>query len=457
MNISHETTGDLTATIKIEIPAGDYQEEVEKVLREHRRKASMPGFRPGHVPYGMIRRIYGNSVLAEEINKLITASLDDYIKKNEFDIIGIPIVSKDKSKEQDFDKQSDFEFYFDIGLTPKFALTLTEDVKVNQYIITFDDKMVDNQITEYQYRFGKSVIPDAIGEDDILRGDIAELDESGTIKENGINKSTSLMVRYIKDETIKSMFLGSKAGDRVRYNPLKASESTADTASLLGITKEEAENLTSDLEFTIHEISRFEPAPVDRALFDKVYQNHYITTEEDFRTKVRQDVEARLRSNSEGNFMSTVVDILMKQANIELPDDFIKRYLVETGKEGLTAEQVEKDYDKYARSMKWQLIENRLIKDYNLGITDEEKRNYIRNYFKGLGHDHEHEHEEYHGKNEKMEELVNLIMQNEEEVRKINDYLYDTKLKNLFKDKLGVIESEVSYEDFIKLASESKP
>jgi trigger factor len=458
MNITHEATDELTATIKIEIQASDYQEEVEKKLKDLRRKANIPGFRPGHIPLGMIRKMYGKSVLFEEINKRVSESLDDYIKKNDLKVLGTPLANTEKSKEIDFDNEKDFEFYFDIGMTPHFELELSDQLKANYYQVKIEDQMIDDRIKEYQYRFGTSTTVPVVGENDVVKGDIVELDEAGKEKENGIHKSTSLSARFSQDPDIKAQFLGATAGQQVVYNPMKATESAVDTASMLGIAKEEAEHLESMFRFTISEISHFEPLPVDAGLFNKVYPNHSFTSEEEFRLHLRNDLEASLLSGSERLFMTNITDLLIQETNINLPEAFLKRYLLETGKEEMTMEQIEADFDRYARSLRWQLIENKLIKNYDLAVTDVDIRTYIRNYFSPAPHEHEHEHE-HSGDTEsekRIELLVNMVMENKEEVEKINDYLYDNRLRTLLKSKLSMTTSVVSYEEFIKFAAQTK-
>ena len=237
MNITQESTGNLTETIKVEIIEKDYQEEVEKALRDHRRKAAIPGFRPGKVPFGMIKKMYGKAVLAEEVNKVLVESLENYLKENKIEILGQPLPSKDKETDIDFDIQKDFEFYFDIGLTPAFDLSLSDKIIVNYYTINADDKMLDNQIQEIRHRHGVMSEVDVTKEGDLVKGELTELNETGEKKVDGIVNTTSISLNYIKDEDVRKKFIGITKGDQVIFNPLQATGNAVETASMLGIQK----------------------------------------------------------------------------------------------------------------------------------------------------------------------------------------------------------------------------
>ena len=279
MNLTQENTGELTATLKIEINADDYQESADNELKSHQKKASMPGFRPGKVPLGMIKKMYEKNAVAEEVNKVISDSLNNYIVDNKLEILGYPIANIDKNAGVDFENNKQFEFYFDIGLTPAFDLELSDKIKVDYYDIRVEDKMVDNFLEETTKRNGVPVNAEKIEEGDLIKGEILQLDESGNIVDDGVKNDTSLSVNFLKDEKVKREFIGKVTGDKIQFNPLKATENETETASMLGITKEETDKMGSDYEFTISEISRIEPAKVNLDLFTKVYPNDDIKDE----------------------------------------------------------------------------------------------------------------------------------------------------------------------------------
>lgn len=463
MNINREDTGDLTATIQIDIEQDDYQEKVDDVLRDYRRKANIPGFRPGKVPFGMIKKMYGRTVLADEINKILGDALDNYIKENDINLIGQPLANAEKSQQIDFDQQKDFSFFFDIGITPEFEVDLSDKVKINYYTIEVDKKMLDNHINDILMRHGKHEKVEEAEEGDLLKGKIEELDDDGNKKENGIVNDTTISLAYIKDKSIKERITGIKTGESVRFNPLTATGNAVETATMLGIKKEEAESLTSEFEFTAEEIIRLIPAELNEEFYKHMYPNDEIKNEKEFRERAARDVSRGFIPDCDRQFMKDVVDRLIEKTEIPLPDEFVKRLLKETNQGEVKDEDIDRDYDNYAKSLRWQLIENKIIKENDIQVKEDEIKSYIKNYFSASfqqshGHDHDHGHPEEitPEQDQYLDQLASGVMQNNEEVNKINDYLYNNKLRDLFRSKLKVSEKNISYEDFVKLASDNK-
>ena len=455
MNITQESTGNLTATVKVEIIETDYQEEVEKALRDHRRKAAIPGFRPGKVPFGMIKKMYGKAVLAEEVNKILSESLENYLKENKIEILGQPLPGKEKETDIDFDIQKDFEFYFDIGLTPDFDLSLSDKIEVNYYTINADDKMLDNQIQEIRHRHGVMSEVDITKEGDLVKGDLTELDETGEKKIDGIVNTTTISLNYIKDEDARKKFIGIKKGDQVIFNPLKATGNAVETASMLGIQKENTEKMNSDFSFSVNEISRLMPADLNENFYNLVFPGEDLKSEEAFRQRVRKDMSNSFVVDSDKQFMNESVIALVNEADISLPDDFLRRYILEINENKLTAEKLDEDFDNYLRSMRWQLIENQIIKDHELNVTDKDIQHYIRSYFTAQFFKTDEEKEDESTK-ERLDSLVKMVMENKEEVKKIYDHLYDNRLRELLKSTIKINNKEISYEEFVKLVSETK-
>ncbi|HNS17441.1 MAG TPA: trigger factor [Bacteroidales bacterium] len=476
MNITQESTGQLTATIHINLEETDYQENVEKTLREHRRKVTMPGFRPGMVPYGMIKRMYGKAILAEEIQKLISENLEKYIKDHQLDILGQPLSSQERNEKIDFENQTSFDFYFDIGLSPEIDLELNDSLEVPYHTIAVDDKMVDDSVSDILRRHGTLVDTETAGQEDTVRGEITELDENGEPKRDGIIHNTIIAVNYVKDDSIREQFIGKGKGDVIVFNPLTATGDAVETAQMLGIKKEHAEILTSDFRLTIDQVQRLQPAQLNEELYQQLFPAEKIATEKEFRELLRKDIARSMTPETDQQFMNGVIRMLMERSNIQLPDEFLKRYLLEANENKASKDDIERDYDKYAKSLKWQLLENKLIREHNLGVSEEEIRDYILGYFKARypeeKHEHEHGHEHETGLEEepaaesispgekdddaKYRSLVDYVMKNEEEVRKINDHLFDLKLRELFKNKLKVNYSEVPISEFIRLTEETK-
>lgn len=448
MNITKESTGDLTALIKIELNEADYKDQVKNVLKNYQRKANIPGFRPGKVPFGMINKMYAKPVRAEEINKKISNSLNQYIVDEKLEILGYPLPNTEKTTEIDFDTQIDFEFYFDIALTPEFEVKLNDKLKVNYYKIKADDSVVDKYLKDLQTRNGVSSHPEISEDTDSLKGDFVELDKNGEVKESGFTNTTVLDLDVIKLKSEKKKFIAKKVGDIVVFNPLKATKSAIDTAAMLNLGVDVAEKLDSQFQFTISEITRTELAEVNEDFFKLVYPKDDLKTIEELKERIRKDAETSFVAESDRQFMNSAVEKLIDAARMELPNEFMKRWLLESNQGKVTAEQLETQYESYVKSLKWQLIEKVLIKNHELEVKEEDIKNQIKGYFQNMSQEANEEADK------RMDEIVNSIMQNKDEVKRIYDQLYDAKLSELFKANLKLVNKNISYEEFVKLATQ---
>lgn len=449
MNITQESTGDLTATIKIEMVPDDYQEQVDNSLKDIQKKSTLKGFRPGKVPFGLIKKMYEQNAVAEEVNKVLSDSINNYIVENKLEILGYPIANIEKNSEVDFENNKQFEFFFDIGQTPGFDLELSDKIVVDYYDIQVEDKMVDNFLEETRKRYGAPINPDKIEEGDLVKGEIVQLDEAGNVLEEGVKNETSLSVDFLKDEKVKKEFIGKSVGDKIKFNPLKATGNETETASMLAIQKEETDKLQSDYEITISEISRVEPAEVNEELFIKVYPNDDIKNEKQFREKLRDEAKGYYQNETDNYFVHLTMDKLVNDTKIDLPDEFVKRWLV-TSDEKITAENIDQDYESYAKSLKQQLIINKIAKANDLKVEPEEIRNHIKSYFAKQYMIDEADEE----KMKQLDTLADSVLQNKDEANKIFDQLFDTKMRELFKEKLKLNKIEKTYEEFIKIANE---
>lgn len=448
MNITKESTGDLTALIKIELNEADYKDQVKNVLKDYQRKANIPGFRPGKVPFGMINKMYAKPVRAEEINKKISNSLNQYIVDEKLEILGYPLPNTEKTTEINFDTQIDFEFYFDIALTPEFEVKLNDKLKVNYYKIKADDSIVDKYLKDLQTRNGVSSHPEISEDTDSLKGDFVELDKNGEVRESGFTNTTVLDLDVIKLKSEKKKFVAKKVGDIIVFNPLKATKSAIDTAAMLNLGVDVAEKLDSQFQFTISEITRTELAEVNEDFFKLVYPKDDLKTIEELKERIRKDAETSFVAESDRQFMNSAVEKLIDAAKMELPNEFMKRWLLESNQGKVTAEQLETQYESYAKSLKWQLIEKVLIKDHELEVKEEDIKNQIKGYFQNMSQEANEEADK------RMDEIVNSIMQNKDEVKRIYDQLYDAKLSELFKVNLKLVNKNISYEEFVKLATQ---
>jgi trigger factor len=451
MEITRETTGELTATIKMVISPADHNESVTKILKDYQRKANVPGFRPGHVPFGMIKKLYGGAVFAEEVNKLVSDKLHQYITDEKLDILGQPLPNTSLTPEFEWKDGQDIEFYFDLGMTPAFDFTLDDNIAVDYHVIKVDDTMVDKYLDDMLQRFGTLTNPEVVGEKDVVTGDFVQLDADGNDLEDGISHSSKVTVDLIADVNAKSKLVGAKVGDVVVFNPMKAAGNAVEASAMLGITKEEAEGLESDFKFTISEISTMSPAEMNEEFFDKVFPAAEIKTEEEFRKQVRNESEKGFVADSDHLFAHHMQDKLVESVTLNLPDEFMKRWLIESNEGKLTAEDIERDYSKYAEGMKWQLIENKIIKEAGIEVGDQEIKDYVKDYYLQGWRTLQLTEDLL----ERLETIADSFIKDKpNEVRRIVDSLYGQRVSAYVKSKVKLVNKEISYDEFIKLDAE---
>lgn len=447
MNITREDIGNLNAVLKVELAPADYQGKVEKTLKDYQRKANLPGFRPGKVPFGVVKKMYGSSITAEELNKTVSESLNSYILENKLELLGSPMAIVDEPLDIDIVNPKDVTFKFEIGIQPEINVAVNSELAMDYLTITVSDEMVDRYLVDVQKRYSNQTDTDVSTADSRLKGTFVEL-ENGEPKANGITNEASLLVEVIKDEALKSQFIGLTVGSTVIFNPMKAFENAVEVGVMLAISKDQAETLESDFNFTVSEITLMENAELNEEFYAKLYPGEEIKTIEDFRERIRKDAATSFVQESDKLFMDKVVKTLIEKANLDLPDAFLKRWIVESNEGKVSAEQVEQEYTNYATSVKWQLIENKIIIDNDLKVTEEDIRNHYRAMFR-------FSEEMDDDMKQRIDTILESFMKNKEEVRKINDQLHDKKLLDLFKTVITLNAKEVSYEDFIKLATEN--
>lgn len=452
MNITQEKIDDLNALLKVEVSTDDYQEKVEKTIKDHQKKMNIPGFRPGKVPTSVIKKMYGKSIMLDEINKIVIDSMYDYLGQNNIDILGNPLPNKEKSSQIDWDNQTNFEFFYDLGLSPNIELKPLEELETKLYEISVNDEVVEKYLTEVRRRYGKFTNPEDVSDGDLIYCEFTELDEKGNIKDGGINYKSSIALELIKNKTAKKKFIGLKKEQEIDIDIVKTFDNNKEVSLMLNIEESKVAELKDLFKIKVLSINRVELAPLDKELFDKVYKNDTIETEEQLRERIKKDATLSFNSESEKLFVNEIVELLIKQTKITLPDTFLKRWLLETNNEKFTEEQIEKEYSIYADSLKWQLIENKILKDNEITVTQEDVKNHIKDYFRSSlpSMDEANPFPE-----DKLDSLADRLLENKEETKRIYDKIYDDRLKELFKNKLKVKKEQISYEEFVKLA-ESK-
>ncbi len=451
MEITRENTGDLTATIKMVISPADHNESVTKILKDYQRKANVPGFRPGHVPFGMIKKLYGGAVFADEVNKLVSSKLNQYIEDEKLDLLGQPLPNTSLTPEFDWKEGQDIEFFFDLGLAPAFNFVLDENIAVDYHVIKVDDSMIDKYVDDMRQRFGTMTNPEFAGEKDVLFGEFVQLDAESNILEGGITHSSKLAIDLISDAEINSKLVGAKVGDSLLFDPYKATGNAVETAAMLGITKEEVEDLDSGFRFTISEISTMTSAELNEEFYEKVFPGAEVKTEEDFRNQIRNESEKAFVADSDHLFAHHMQDAMVESISIQLPDEFMKRWLIESNEGKLTAEDVERDYSKYAQSMKWQLIENKIIHEAGIEVGDQEIKDYIKDYYLQGWRTMQLTDDLM----ERLETIADSFLKDKpSEVRRIVEALYGQRVAAYVKSKVKLVNKEISYDEFIKLDAE---
>jgi len=452
MNITKESKGDLILSLSLNVVEADYIEEVEKSLNEYRKTANIPGFRAGKVPFGMVQKMYGEAVKADVVSKYIGEQLDKYIADNKLELLGQPLPDHEKQEAINFKDDKDFTFYYELGIKPSIELELDAKTKVTRYAIQAEGETVDKYLQDILSRFGEQSNPDVVAENDMVMGTVTQLDEDGKDLKDGITKDVSISLEKIKLKTIKNKFIGKKKDTAVVFNMKKAFKDDVEVATLLAITREEAEVLTSDFKMEIKEISRITPAEMNEELFAKVYENDNIKTEEELRARVQKDIEESFKAEGDRKFYSDVTKTLLKKTDLSLPDEFLKRWIIEsnmreTEDKRITPEELNSQYESYRDTLRWQLIEEHLVKQNDLYVTQEEIRARVKEIL-GMqafgGQD---------GNDEVLEQVTEQVMQNQEEIKRVSDQIIEQKMTNFFNEKIKVSEKKISYDDFVAMVT----
>ena len=446
MNVTLDKTGNVSGVLTISIVEDDYQAEVKKQLSELGRRRPIKGFRPGHVPAGLLKKYYGGQVTAEVVDQIVSRELTKYIRENNIDLLGEPMLSKDT--KVDMVAEKDFAFKFDLGFAPEFELKLDKRVKVPYYNIEVSQDMVDKQNETYKKRFGTQVAGDISTEDALLRGSMVELNEDGTVKEDGINvERTIVSPKYLKDEVEKEKFIGLKVNEEITFNPHNAAGGNiTELAAMLAVDKDKAD-VKSNFNFKVEEILVNKDAEMGQDLFDSVLGKDVVKTEEDYFAKLKEMLAGQLKNDSNYRFTIDAENVLKKKVGeIELPDEFLKRYLVSVNKDA-TPEKVEEEYPRTREEIVWQLIKEKVAKAYDVKIEEEDQMRLARIYAAqqfaqyGIGN----------VPDETLDRYAGELLQNKDYAAEINRRAFEDKLFATIRDNVSLTEKTVTVEEFNKL------
>lgn len=445
MNITKKDINALNAELSITVAPQDYETKVESAIKKVQKQASLPGFRPGKVPVGLIKKQYGKSILVEEINKILNESLYNYINDNKIEILGNPMPKEDNTI--DFDSQKEWTFNYELGLSPQFDLKLDNSHSFTYNTVKIDDELVEKYLKDVKRNYGKPSNPEVAEAKDVLYIDIVELDAQNNIVAGGVFKSTSIGIDRLKNEAAKSKLIGAKKEDKIIINANELYDSAVDKSISLGIDKEIAENFSANLQLTVRNIARMEDAELNQELFDKLYGAGNVNSETEFKDKIKGELALMFAQDTDRKFVETVEKTLVEKLNIGLPDDFLKRWLMAVNEKPITKEQLETEYPAYAKSMQWKLIENKIIKNNNITVTmdeaKEEAARFVRSQFARYGQNPE---------DKEVTKIVDEILAKEQEAQKIFEGLYSKKVIDVLKTSCKLDTKEVSYNEFFGIS-----
>ena len=448
MNITFENADKVNGLLTITIEQADYQEAVEKTLKNYRKRAQVPGFRPGMVPMGMIKKQYGTAVKMDEINRLLGDKLMAYIRENNIQMLGEPLASESQ-EPQDLEKDGPFTFKFDIAVAPEFKAELTGKDKIDYYTIKIDDKLIDDQVQMYAQQAGEFQKAEVFSGNDTLTGDLRQLDADGNTLEGGITTDSGMvMPAYIKDEAQRKLFDGCKPGDIITFNPKKAyPDNDAEVAALLKVKKEDVKDLESDFSYQVTEIRHFQPAEVNQQLFDRVFGEGTVTDEKAFRQKISEQLETQLVQNSDYKFLTDLrVYMEKKVGKLEFPEALLKKVMLNNNKDK-GADFVEKNFEGSIKELAWHLIKEQLVAAQEIKVEDADlkaiAKEAMRAQFAQYG----------------MSNIPDDVLENyaEEQLKKREnldnfvDRAVDQKLVEKYKTVVKLNEKSVTLEEFNKM------
>ena len=449
MNVSMQNVDKVSALLTVNIEKADYQEKVEKVLKKYRQQANIPGFRKGMVPMSLIKKQFGKSVMAEEVDKLMQEKVNEYIRENKVNMLGMPLPNEEKMQVIDFDTQENFEFVFDIALAPEFNAEITEQDTLDFYTIAVSDEMVNSQVDMCAQRAAKYEKVEEYADRDMVKGLLAELDENGNTKEGGIQVEGAVMMpSYMKNDEQKAIFATAKVNDVLVFNPNAAFEGNeAELSSLLKIKREEVAEMKSNFSFQVEEITRAVPAALDQALFDQVFGEGAVSSEEEFRGKIKEGIAAQFMADSNYKFLLDARTYLMnKVGKLEFPDALLKKIML-LNNEDKGESFVEENYEKSLEELTWHLIKEQLVEAFGIKVEQadilEMAKENTRMQFAQYGMMSIPE--------EMLENYAKEMLKKKENVEGLVNRAVESKLAVALKSKAALNNKEVSMEEFNNL------
>ncbi|GAB2765116.1 trigger factor [Salinimicrobium soli] len=433
MNITRENIDELNAVVKVDIAKEDYSSKVEKVLKDYRKNANIPGFRKGHVPMGMVKKQYGKAVLVDEVNKLLQDALNKYLTEEKLDVLGNPL----PKEQENFDWDSEtYTFEFELGLSPQFEVSLDNKEPITHYKIVAGDEMIDNQIKTIQKQYGKLVSKDVAEEGDQVTGTFKN-------EEEGIDTKATLPLDKVKNT---EKLIGAKAGDVLTLNTKGLFEDDHDLMEFLKVDHDKAHGLDIEVEFTVSEVNKQELADLDQELFDKLFGKGEVTSVTELKEKIKEDAAKQFEQQSDQQLLNDVTEMLIENTKFDLPKEFLQKWIQTAGEKELSEEEAKEEYEKSEKGLRFQLIEGKLIADHDLQVKFEDLKSFakdrIREQMAQFGQMNPEEKE--------LDDIAARILSRQDEVKRLSEQLMNQKLLQLYKEKVNLKEKEVTYEEFVK-------
>ncbi len=436
MDITRENTDALNAVVKVDIIADDYQPKVDKILVDYRKKADIPGFRKGHVPMGMIKKQYEKSVMIDEVNKLLQDSLNKYLTEEKIEILGNPIP---RSQENFTWDTKNFSFEFELGLVPQFEVNLTSKKKITQYVINADDSLIDKEVENLQSRYGKMSAVDIINENTNVTGTFVN-------EEKEIENKSTINLSDIKGKTNLKKFVGSKVGDIIELKTKSLFSDDSKLMGALGLSNEEVEGLNIKVLFTIEETTEIELADLDQDLFDKLFTDGSVKSVTELRNKIKEDAEKQFLQQADQQLLNSVTEFLIDNTSFDLPSEFLQKWLATAGEKQLTPEEAAEEYNKSEKGLRYQLIQEKILKENDIKLDYEE----LKEYAKGFIRTQMAQFGNMNPEDAELDDIANRILGNQEEAKKLQDQLMSQKLMTFYKEKMTFKTKKVTYEGFVK-------
>lgn len=436
MNITKEQVDALNAVVTVSITEEDYKPQVDKVLKDYRKNANIPGFRKGAVPMSLVQKQYGKAVLADEVNKLLQNSLNDYLKEEKIDILGNPLPKVNEQFDWD---ANEYTFEFELGLAPEFSVDLAGKNKIVKYNIVADDEMLNEQVERIQKQYGKLISKEEVEEGDDIKGTFVN-------EEEGINNEVTISTDIFKSKRAAKKFLGKKVGDVVTVPTKGLFDDDHKLMEYLKVEHDKAHGLEINVDFKIEEINTTEPAELNQELFDKLFGEGVVTSVEDLKGKIKEDAEKQFAQQADQKYLNDVTEWLIEETNFELPAEFLKKWIQTAGENPLTPEQAEEEYAKSEKGLRYQLIENKVMTENDIQLTMEELRGHaaviIKQQMAQFG--------QMDPTDEDVDNIVTRVLSNQDEVKRLSEQVMGQKMLELFNEKVKSKSKEITYNDFIK-------